>query len=46
MKLADNKPFGCSEVVRITLTNYCCKAIKILELRLKEDFDIIVELKA
>jgi len=39
------KPLGCSEVVRIILISHSRKVIKILALRLKEDFDIMLQLE-
>ena len=45
MNLVDNEDLSCSLVVWIILTFYSRKVIKISALRLREDFDIIMELE-
>jgi predicted DNA-binding helix-hairpin-helix protein len=45
MNLVDNEDLSCRMVVWIILTFYSRKVIKISALRLREDFDIIMELE-
>ena len=45
INFADNGLYGCSGVVLTVFLNYSRKVIKISAFQLKEDFDIIVELK-